>query len=672
MKALLLAFIFLSLSSFAQDKIDLDRNYGIATPEKVKIDISGLREHIYSKIPYSMKKGMYERLCYRFAHASAVRVSDLMNSDKVYNNKSSFEIYLNKILKKIVPPELENDSMICVHIVKESAINNFFMMSSGDIFISMGFFPEAINERVVASEIAHELAHYYLNHSLHYFLEEETGGFEGEWLDHPFHNYSVEKELEADSLAIRWMKRTEYGTEGMMEYLELLKTLDINKLKKTHAWKSDDAPHAFSQERMNRATAFYNRNSNSNNQSYLISEHEFDSLRNDAKREVLNIALKEANYFECIEKAFRFHLFNPNNGEYIYFLMESIRKQCYLFPELWRNYFITNSYYDTVDVNGSLQKSAVKQHLFAKFDFGIIPISLQEAPRLKARFYWKGDPKFTTYEGAFEFYYAVSQQLKLNECILSYALKNFNDKEKRNIYLKEYLSHDSIQHRDFAQSMLDETIFSKLDKKKLLVIDYFQIIIGQRKDKIPFPDVLSGKKEFAQSVLNDIILNSKERSSLLLSSVKENDYRKYEIISELSNFERARTISRNGRIKLFILEPRYWEFFYEQKINEIEFLDCSYYNGYTEDRNLESYKKIINMDCKSLFHLTNSTNYFDYVITGIRQIQGGVPKVTYGRGDIAMNPKDENIEKQIIENIKFGLNEKAKLAANLDYLNREK
>lgn len=634
--------------------------------------VENLRDRIYANVQGNKSNTMYNRLYYRFAHEYAVWTSNLYTGYWIYSDKSAFENYLTEIFNRIKPVEIGDIHKIKIRILKESEFNNYCMLPTGDLMISMGVFPEAYNERILAAEIAHHLAHYYLNHPLQHFLQEETGGFEGVMLDSPKKRFNEKNEFKADSLAINWMKNTPYGAKAVLEYLELQDLLYKHDLKKGKEWKLNNSPHPYSENRLKRAIIICGGTSLSEEKAFLISNNTFDSLRNIARAEVLSLSLSAGDYKECMEKAFRFHLFDPDNKIYIYYLMESIRRHCYLYPLKWKENFITNDFYDSVDVSGRIQKEPTKDHLFKKFDFSIIPISVFEGPKLKAKFYWKGQPRFVSYEGAFEFYYAVSKQLDIHESILSYALSFYDDNEKQTLLLREYLAKDPIKHRDFASKLLDGKLYSSLEKRKLSVIDHFEITIGQKKDKIPFPESFPGKSEFLHKLLENITTKSADRIPILLADIKLKDKSTFELISKIERFTYSPISTRNEKVKFYILAPEYWDFFNLQRVNEIEFITGSYFNSYTKDRTLETYKKIIGMNCSELFNLTTSTNYFEYSIIGLRAVDNGVMMASDAQGDLEINPELDNVEKQITNHIKGGLIEKDKRASKLDFLYRER
>ena len=209
---ILLVLLFSPTAVFTQTSKEFGRSYSNTIPQNLQLDVSKLREHIYAGIPNNLKKDWYERMTYEFADYSAVNITDLMSSGDVYSDWPSLEEYFNDILRRVIPQELKSDSMIHVYVLQDGGYNAF-MTPSGHIFINVGVFADITNEAEIAGILAHELAHYYLRHSLYFFLGRETGKFDRGLFNFSkslAYKYSIANELAADSLGIRWLKNSGY------------------------------------------------------------------------------------------------------------------------------------------------------------------------------------------------------------------------------------------------------------------------------------------------------------------------------------------------------------------------------------------------------------------------------------------------------------------------------
>ena len=146
MKYLLLSLsLILPLLNFSQNKIDFGRTYSDTLPERLKVEISELKEHIYRGIPSYSKQGKYEKVTYKFADKAASGISGLLSSGYVYSDWKTLEDYLNEILKRVIPQELLQDSFIHVYVFQDGDLNAF-MTPSGQLFFNIGTLSEFNSE----------------------------------------------------------------------------------------------------------------------------------------------------------------------------------------------------------------------------------------------------------------------------------------------------------------------------------------------------------------------------------------------------------------------------------------------------------------------------------------------------------------------------------------------
>tara|TARA_B100000809_G_C14992164_1_gene478417 strand:+ start:396 stop:656 length:261 start_codon:yes stop_codon:yes gene_type:complete len=85
-------------------------------------------------------------MTYVFADEVASQISNLLTDGYVYNDWRDLEIYINKILLRIIPDELKADSTINAYIYKKGSVNAF-MTPSGQFFIHIGLLVDAMMKR---------------------------------------------------------------------------------------------------------------------------------------------------------------------------------------------------------------------------------------------------------------------------------------------------------------------------------------------------------------------------------------------------------------------------------------------------------------------------------------------------------------------------------------------
>ena len=374
-----------------------------------------------------------------------------------------------------MPKKLAKDSVIHAYIYQDGSVNAF-MTPSGQFFIHIGLIARCYDESTIAAVLAHELAHYYKRHSLDSYIQEEFGNFDGglDISDKKRNRHSVLKEIEADSLAMIWMKNSNYSLLGILKSLKILEREEQRILGRSEDdWKLKEQTHPLSDERLNKYNDYYKKNKALNSKSFIINEDKFIKFKELAKKESLKSLLDEIKYYDCLELALKFHLMDPDNEIYVHYLMESIRRICYIDKDTRNQNFITNRYYDTLRVDGIRKKREVKRGLFDKLDFNLLPITQEEAKYIKARFYWQGEKKFKTYNEAFEFFNKLGSALNCNECKLSYALSMTRKKDikLRNKLLIQYQALDHNKYKKYANSLINDDIIKNLSSKKLLVFN---------------------------------------------------------------------------------------------------------------------------------------------------------------------------------------------------------
>ncbi|MCC6837726.1 MAG: M48 family metallopeptidase [Bacteroidia bacterium] len=665
MRLIVILSLFFVNFSFSQIAGNLERSYSNNLPDRFIIDNESLRGHIFSGVPASIRNGEYSRRALNFAHSNSLFISELISGGTVYSDWDELEDYLNKILKMVMPTELQKDSMIHAYIIRDGSYNAF-MTASGHTFIHVGLIAEMQDESTLAGVLSHELAHYYLKHSLNRFMAEEAGEFDQGIISTGAvrKNFSVNQELQADSLAAIWVQRAGYSVQGLISGFKNMYRIERNILKKRRLdWALKERTHPLSEKRLSQLYKILSQIGNANGKSFIISESMFNRLKEEVKPEVLKSLINDFDYYECIEKSFKYHLFDPDNPTYVYYLMESIRRNAYLNVDIWKELFITNLYYDSVMVNGETHKEEMTDHLFKKFDLDIISIDPSDGVKLKARFYWRDKPKFTTYEEAYNFFFLVGQALKCKECVLSNALSytSIKDKAIRNKFLEEYIKFDSTLHNEYAKCLLKDSINKSLPNNKIIAFNDLSLRIEQGYEKIRLPD----KKHLFKGMIDSIMKTSQNRTAYFLPEYKFQNLNNFNDLKALQGFSIMTTVSKGERTELHILDPKYWELFYKLKVNEIEFVFPRYYEVRAKDVSLVGYQKVIDTDVSSVLGKTKQTKYFDVLISSIREIENAAMKIRHYQGENKLNDK-ENTSEQIAKIIKYELSIKESRAIEQD------
>ncbi|MBL7828930.1 MAG: M48 family metallopeptidase [Saprospiraceae bacterium] len=628
---LTLLFLF-PILLLAQRPNRFGRTNSDALPEKFRLSDSEIRAHIYDGIPEKIKQELSPRVAYYFADRSAVQLSSTFSSGTVYSDWPAFEDYLNKVMQKIIPEELAKDTIIHAYLVKDG-MYNAFMTPAGLFFVNAGLFDETLTEAGLAGVMAHELAHYYMRHSLNRFVKAEKGDFNRVFKKSSTSKFSIQNELQSDSLAIVWMNRSGYGIRGMKEATQAMDRLK-NRLLLTleDEWDLKEITHPAPERRIAQVDSFATANKWTEGADFLVSKEKFYAFKEFVKPEILRYLLNNFYYDHCIELAFKYHVMSPNRPEIVYYLMEAIRRKCYFNVDHWKERFIIDRYFKIIETaNGTKKKVKYEDHLFKNYIEEIIGIKKEDLGNFEGSFYWNGDVKFETYKEAFDFFAQIGELLNEPECALSHALAFTQNPTRRNELLEKYLAYETIQYRDFASKLLRDEIHAGLPQKTLTVLMDFLPMVDQSDQQI----FIRGDKRVDDDQLNAIIKGAVEgfanREALNHKTLMDNRLNDYIILAELKQLCIKKIISKGERTELHILDPRYWQIMHKLGVNEFEFVDFIFYDSRGSERSLEAYQKVVNTSLPDFLNEVKRTRYLEGRMLSIRMMPKSFMKVeTYG------------------------------------------
>jgi len=629
---LLFLIIFLPFFGFGQNP-DLGRTYDNTFPERFNIDLNEMREHIYSGIPAELRQEQHPRASYRFADQSTISTHGYFESGDVYNDWESLEAYVNDILQKVTPKEYADEKYIHAYIVKDGSYNAF-MIPSGMMFVHIGLFDLLESEAALASILAHELAHYHLKHSVTRYVKEEQGKFKPGFLmknQYAHKNFSIGNELDADSLSMIWMTDAGYNLKGMIQSFESTERVEKSLItRQKNAWEIEETTHPRSEKRLKKIDTFIEENEVAGGKYFIVSKEKFKQFKEEAKPEILKYLLQNFEYSTCIEKAFKYHIFNPDNSDYVYYLMEAIRRKCYFDTSMWRKNFITERYYKTLETKrGVPYKERLDRHVFEEIPADILCLNEREAKNIGAKFYWEGEPKFKTYEQAFEFFNRVGGLHENPECVLSNALSVSFDKEMMNKLLEKYLTYDKINYREYAEALLNDEIKSVLPDEKLTALSNFIMRIRSGTEEISLMDNSKENEAYLLSLLDASAGHYDKRNLIYLPNWKHEQFDDYTILKELEYLSMTSFFAKGQKTELHLLDPRYWVTMRKLKVNEVEFVNCIYTDVRKVDKTLEGYKTLANTSFEDVLMETKRNRYLNIFISSVREIEGGVMKIRY-------------------------------------------
>jgi len=626
MRKLFLIFLALPLFGYSQLKYESSRKIENSNIEKYYLDASVLSEQIFSRIPDRYKKdSLNKKMSYQFACETANGISNFVFSNNVYMDWPELEGYVNDIIKKVIPDGLKNDTLVYAYMVKDGSLNAF-STGAGKIFLNIGLFADVEDEATFAYIILHELAHYYLRHQQRHDLADKTGKFDRGLLDYDrkdiFH-YTIKEEYSTDSLAIKWMSKSGYNINGAMNAYKMEERIDMARLYRGEAaYINDIKTRKLIRGKNMDLLKKMEQSGNVQGQNYLVSEEKFKKFKEEAKPEILNCLLNGFDYYDCTEKAFKFHLFDPRNNIYISYLLESIRRNCYANEDMWDKLFITDRYTDTIGNSGFSTQRTWTYNLFKYLDPIVLGLSGKETENIIAKFYWGGDPKFSTYTEAFEYFYKLSNSMYDRECQLSAALSYPNEPGNRNMFIEKYLRYNESKKKDYAIKLFKDSVLVTLGNQKLLVIDGVRTSVRLGQDEIPVFSNPSDTSNNISFVVKSVLKNINGYKSIYLPDLLKTDFDNYSLLKELELLSFQNPFFVKNKTQLHYLDPKYYNLFYENKINEIIFVNCLYFEDRKSEKYLNAYKRATHESIKSIYEKDYGTRFLDIIITNVRMQEG--------------------------------------------------
>ena len=568
-------------------------------------------------------------------------------------------------LNQVIPDDFEDKEAVHIYLLKNGGFNAF-MTPSGISCVNIGVFADIDDEATLAGILAHELAHFYLQHGVKRFIKSEKGEFRKGIFggNKSSSQFSIANEAQADSLAMIWMEKSGYAVDAMIKAFTIMKERQDRALSLYEdVWEFKATTHPLPTSRLEELQNFKGKRDGA---YFLVSEAQFNVFKKKAKPEILKHLLEGFNYNACIEWAYKFHLEESNNAAYLYYLMEAIRRSCYLRPELWSKNFITHRYYEVVEnTDDKRLKKKVDTHLFEKEPDDYLGISKSEIEKMEGAFYWQDEIKFITNEQAFDFFFRVSQLFDEPECVLSNALSITKDDKIRAKELEKYLSYKNIRYREYAEALLAGDISKSLENKKMVVWSGFQTTIRQGKEDIPIRIEDPTAKNTLSAIFDTIMMDFPEAKGVFLPDWVDSRLNDFTLLNELEGFSFQQTVSKGQRTELHILDPRYWDALRKFGVNEIEFINCRYYESRKAEKTEKAYREIIAKDYVEIFNEKKRTKYLEIFVTAIRSVENGAMKVKYYGGDNKLNFKRQ-ARGQIISLLKKRIKEMEMQAKKTD------
>jgi hypothetical protein len=610
-----------------------------------------MMQNIYDRCPAEYKTGIYKNMSYYHAAITANDLNETLFQDNYYTNWTELEEYLYQIFRLIAPPEIANDSLFRIIIMKDGHFNAS-MSPGGVMAINIGLFDNLQDESTIAGIMAHELSHYMLNHSLRTYISYRTGDFDKVFRanEELFNRYTSKLEFQADSMAVVIISKSPYSLQGLIQAFDLMTLVDRNMNALTSGGIDyDETTHPSPEIRKQRLIGYCSKHNINKENKFVVNHDLFYKIKQRAKHEILNCLMEQFSFDECTEKAFKYHLIDPSNRIYIRYIAESIRRNCYGNTEKWNKLFITNRYYDRL-VNDKFRVE-MKTSLLEKFNADILTMSEAEIDSMKAGFYWDGSKRFSTMEEAYNYFVKVGNILKEPEIYLSNALSFTNDTLSRQVQIQKYLSNNTIAFPEYAYYMHNDSLEVVLPSKRLIVLDYMDAKVRVGKFEVILNPASLDTSIVVKQMLDSFMINSDSTLTLYLPGLKNTDLEKYLMLKTLMQFSFWTTISFGEPVYFYILEPEYWHLFKELGVNQIDFIKCRISDCEKFSKNPEQYWQIATTPVSEVINNKSALKYFDMAMSQVSITKDHKPRTSYFDTNIHLT-RDENGINQIINILK--------------------
>lgn len=281
-------------------------------------------------------------------------IKSKFDDKEIYTDKAAQQ-YLDALAREIkqANPALQQKEFRCYF--SRSGVPNASYIGQGIILVNMGLFHRLENESQAVFVIAHEIAHFYLNHSDNAIdryvtmvnskeVQEELRKIKGteygkreqfekmvKGLTFSTRRHSRDHESEADSMAVALVSNTRFDLRGVSATLTLLDTVDAERfdthaaLQTTfhtpaypfqkkwiareegllggHAEIKEDEPladslktHPDCQQRIKQVQPGIDKYNTGTRQPNVVDQALFDKLRNDFRYEMITYASNKGNY----------------------------------------------------------------------------------------------------------------------------------------------------------------------------------------------------------------------------------------------------------------------------------------------------------------------------------------------------------------------------------------
>jgi len=600
----ILVFLLLICSSlFGQESKNLLNKF----PDKAGLSCADIKV-IYNRILLS-NKNIPEKKIRQYAQSVAFKEQSLYLNGIIYIGWEDMELYLNNILQKILPDSLKDFKSIHVYPARIAEMNAF-TFADGSIFFNVALFEKITNEASAAIILGHEVGHFIMNDNINNFLKgkKRPPSLPVDILTEnklkyrmDYAKYSRKQEIMADSIGFILASHNGYnllyGIDNFKRFEDI--QTDITQKKAPARIKENTGVGGLTRSEINKLLARYPENeerikklynfitsdSSGQKSNFIISESIFRKLQMQSRFESLAILL-ESDPRECIKSAFVYYLFNPDNQDFLYYIVESLRRLISIDSKVKDQPFLTEDF-----LGQTFKKGEGILHDLSRLLLDSLKTSEIRATELSDN----KSVKFETYGQAFEYFKSAALRQNNREAYLSLALAEI-DTSSRNQYLDKYLSSAECWYKDYAFALKNDTLYDCIKKntRDIFVFDcpqnFYYVLSDFKKKYESHTGFINAINSIPGSYYNDIsVYFSDNTSTVNLSEL----HRYYNLIEDFQYARKTDTTTKFDVDKMttytqiikgidaFTLSPENWYFAIEKKIRSVRQYTAMCFEGYS-------------------------------------------------------------------------------------------
>ncbi|HEX2618332.1 MAG TPA: M48 family metallopeptidase, partial [Flavobacteriales bacterium] len=431
----------------------------------------------YERMAGEPYKKFRKRDVQRFAELTAYGKREIMRGGGVYYDVPLVEGYLARVLARIAPGVASQ-----VYLARDASYNAF-AIHDGSLFMHVGILADMPNEAALAGVMGHEIAHHLNDDNRASFYNKlKLYSRAHRNTDHELridkaHEDRVMEHI-ADSLGIGLARKAGYDLHWTLStYLLFLdphldgdsaiqRSADGDGRADARSNLLDDHPDA--RQRIEFLNGWLAADSSlRGGEAFLVDRDGFMKVRRMARLEALNVLMESHQYYACIERGFRYHLSEPAEQSYLYFLAEALRRYLYVMPDMGIKGFLAVGYEAHLgNARGILN------------DLGLL---MRDSTLLSTidttGYYNAGKPLFESNDEALVFFLDKGHRAGIVELLLSEALQYRKNSVVRDSCLERYIAAGG-RAKVFAEAFKNNQLDRRLRKNKgaLVLLDEIDFV----------------------------------------------------------------------------------------------------------------------------------------------------------------------------------------------------